>query len=333
MRDKNHRELLCRIAELSYLRNLTNVKIARQFDLSEARIGQLLQEARDRGIVRIEIAWRLTQWEQQLRNMFPCLKEAIVIPSESENPVLRAKLGSTVARYFDEHVKSGCKVGLGGGTTLLRMVEELETADRNISIFPTVIARRSSRIVHFDPYELASLLLSKSNWNVAQAYGLILPPAKEKLEDDIIKAAKQLEKEKREVLKNNEDAFSLYQEMKEVDYAFVCSGPIDNPYSQESTVKALSARGLKRETLKKAGVIGHIDGLFLCKDEPYEISPHITLTRKELAIMSKNPNKTVVLVSGGAFNARCLKLILEKKLCNVFITDKSTVMAIEEAKI
>ncbi|MER3417482.1 MAG: DNA-binding transcriptional regulator [Gemmataceae bacterium] len=138
---EDDRQLMARLADLYYLRDLTQQEIAERLGLSRPTVSRLLQRARTEGIVRIEVnppegshhelAWEL---EERFR-----LREAIVVTGHSESPSLtRRALGQAGARYLDRCLKGGEVVGISWGTTLNEVVQHVRHRALRTTTVPLV---------------------------------------------------------------------------------------------------------------------------------------------------------------------------------------------------
>lgn len=122
------RELLTKVADLYYLRQMTQQEIAERLGLSRPAVSRLLQRARTEGVVRIEIHppdeshYAL---ERELEDRFG-LREAVVVTGRSESPTLtRRALGQAGARYLERRLRGREVVGVSWGTTLNEVVHHV----------------------------------------------------------------------------------------------------------------------------------------------------------------------------------------------------------------
>jgi deoxyribonucleoside regulator len=120
--------MLARISELYYLHGLNQSEIAAEFGLSRIKVVRLLKEARERGVVRIEIV----NPTDYCRNLSDSLKQAfglhkaIVVP-EGDHPgeVLMQALGKAAADHLSGVLKDGDRLGIGWGTMVRHVVDQL----------------------------------------------------------------------------------------------------------------------------------------------------------------------------------------------------------------
>lgn len=116
-------DLLATVASLYYNFNQSQAEIASRFDLSPSKVSRLIKEARDRGIVEIQIHMpipRDLELEQTLIREF-CLKDAYILKTsaDSDDEVSLDGLGKLAANYLErviEALKPGAIIGVAWGT-------------------------------------------------------------------------------------------------------------------------------------------------------------------------------------------------------------------------
>lgn len=120
--------LTVRVAELYYDENKTQDEIGGLLKLTRWKVGRLLSQARERGIVRIEIvhprARRLTL-ERDLVDRFG-LTDAIVVPTPSGPDELRTHVGQAAADYLASLRPVPRTLGISWGRTLSDIADRLE---------------------------------------------------------------------------------------------------------------------------------------------------------------------------------------------------------------
>ena len=120
--------LLIEAARLYYEHNLNQAQIATRLDVSRPGVSRLLQEARDTGIVKIQIVdpgARGTRLESSLREKFG-LKHAIVVPSDKQDTVLKSRMGSALITLLDQLLTENTTLGVSWGSTLQAATEHLK---------------------------------------------------------------------------------------------------------------------------------------------------------------------------------------------------------------
>jgi deoxyribonucleoside regulator len=120
---------LIKVARLYYLYNLSQQQIADKLRISRPGVSRLLREARDRGVVRVEIVdpeGNGADIERSLREKFG-LKKAVVVPNEgaSDESGLKQRLGLAAAGVLDGLIREGSVVGISWGSTMQELVRHL----------------------------------------------------------------------------------------------------------------------------------------------------------------------------------------------------------------
>jgi len=132
---------MAKVADLYYLRNLTQQEIATRLGLSRPAVSRLLTRSRLAGIVRIEVTQpegTHPRLEHALEEGFG-LREAIVIPGRSESPtVTRRALGQAAAEYLDRVLKGGERVGVSWGATLRAVMDYVRPRALSTVVVPLV---------------------------------------------------------------------------------------------------------------------------------------------------------------------------------------------------
>ncbi|MFS0779122.1 sugar-binding transcriptional regulator [Neobacillus sp. 3P2-tot-E-2] len=115
-------------AKLYYLLDHNQNDIAKILGVSRPTVSRLLQQAKEKGIVQINIMDPTEDVESltaQLEKKFN-LKRAIVAPiPQFENHIIKNYLGEKAALYLDEIVKDQDIIGVTWGTTLYHIAVEL----------------------------------------------------------------------------------------------------------------------------------------------------------------------------------------------------------------
>jgi len=124
----NNISLIVEVARLYYDYQLSQNQIAQKIGISRPGVSRLLTQAREKGIVRIEIIdpeQNTTQVESQLSEKFD-LKKVIIVPNEDlPDSELKKRLGLTAAKYLDKLMKEGITLGVSWGSTIQSVANQL----------------------------------------------------------------------------------------------------------------------------------------------------------------------------------------------------------------
>lgn len=116
----NDEVLSVRAAELYYEENKTQDEIGSLLGLNRWKVGRLLAQARDLGIIRIEIVHpraRRLPVERELRARFG-LRDAIVVPLPADGSTLRSRVAEAAADYLTALRPVPRTLGVSWGRTL-----------------------------------------------------------------------------------------------------------------------------------------------------------------------------------------------------------------------
>lgn len=123
--------LLVSLARAYYEQGLTQEEIARTLPISRSQVSRYLSEARELGIVQFRIvdpSARVDDLAEQLRQRFPSLKTAIVVPVFSQDAeIARRMVGMACAAYLLQVVHPGQCLCIGYGRTIRSSIEALKS--------------------------------------------------------------------------------------------------------------------------------------------------------------------------------------------------------------
>jgi len=115
-------------ARLYYEHNFSQQQIAQKLGISRPGVSRLLQQARNKGIVKIQIidpSARGTLLERKIREKFR-LKRVVVVPNDDEDEkIIKDRIGSAAAGILDDYIHSGMIFGISWGTTMLSVARHV----------------------------------------------------------------------------------------------------------------------------------------------------------------------------------------------------------------
>ncbi len=120
--------LLLEAARLYYEHNLNQAQIATRLDVSRPGVSRLLQEARNTGIVKIQIVdpgAGGTRLEAALREKYS-LQHVVVVPSDANESILKSRLGFALIALLDTMLTENTTLGVSWGSTLQAATEHLK---------------------------------------------------------------------------------------------------------------------------------------------------------------------------------------------------------------
>src|ERR1700761_7114377 len=120
--------LAVRVAELYYDENKTQDEIGGLLKITRWKVGRLLAQAREQGIVRIEIVHpraRRLSVERELRERFG-LTEAVVIPASADESDVQERVAQAAADYLTALRPVPRTLGISWGRTLNEIADRLD---------------------------------------------------------------------------------------------------------------------------------------------------------------------------------------------------------------
>ena len=130
--------ILAMVANMYYNSNLTQSQIAERLYTSRSKVSRMLKEARELGIVRIDIKepWeRNLEYETNMKALFPLDNIRVVKVKSAGMEDVERSIGQVAAYYLDSIIKKDIIVGISWGNTLYRVVKYISANNKkNIPI-------------------------------------------------------------------------------------------------------------------------------------------------------------------------------------------------------
>lgn len=119
---------LVEAAKLYYEHQLSQQEISKKLGVSRPTISRLLQQARETGIVRIEIIDPSeigTRLEAALIKKFKLKKVAVVPNDTDDTKIIKKRLGKAAVLLVDQLISEGTILGISWGTTMQEVARQL----------------------------------------------------------------------------------------------------------------------------------------------------------------------------------------------------------------
>jgi lsr operon transcriptional repressor len=318
--DHNHRmtsiiqtdedQFLARIAWLYYMEELTQAEIAERLNLSRIKITRYLKQAREKGIVQINIQSNNSstlELESALSNRFNLKDVKVVMSVEHRQSQLRL-LAQGASEWLVPRLESGLTIGIGLSRTLSYMPEYFHPKRKIMCDFTDIIGGvtgPSSTMISLNiTSQMAEIcggrpfrLLAPSVVSSKQAYEIILS----------------------EPVLNE-----VFQKALHCDIIFQSCGGVD------TGALLYENKSLQSETLQflsDNGAVGDILGHFVDIDgNPVKVPYDELIISISLEALQKV--HLGVLVAGGQEKVKTIHAALKAKYFNVLITDEQTAMEV-----
>ena len=305
MRDDWPEQLAVRIAHYYYNLGMTQQQIATEIGIGRARVIRLLNEARKRGLVSVQINSPLlenVELAEQLSKRWDLLSAEVCLSHASDEHQLATQLGAAAGNAILPLLKNDMTIGLGWGISLKEMVVQLQRYPlQNVSVVSLLgsLTRRST-IARF---EATTEFAAKLN-----AECLYLP------------APIVCDSEKtRELLMTQPMFQDIHQRALNADIAIVSIGGLNS-----STIREVEMVDDKEyRSAVKEGAIGNFLGYFIDADAEMVNHP---VNRRVIGISGKVFKKIPrrVMISAGENKVEALKAILDQGLVTDIVTDVAT---------
>jgi lsr operon transcriptional repressor len=303
-------QLRVRVAWLYFMEGLTQADIAAKLGITRLRANRLLGEARESGLVNIQVNARLANCVALERRLVgeTGLKDAVIVPTPADHEQIPVVLGRATADYLARHLRENRvrALGIGWGATLRETVRHLHSddlPDLGINSMMGGLTYGSE----LNTFEIASEFARRVN---AQCNYLAAPiyAGSPKSRDTILA----------------QDVFrDTFQRLATIDMALMSVGDL-------SRRSLLMRYGLPRdvtvESLRAAGAVGDIMGTFLdVRGEPVRHALNKRVIAMPIDMLRKVA--TVIVASGGLNKTAILAGVLHSRLCTVLVSDEASARA------
>jgi DNA-binding transcriptional regulator LsrR (DeoR family) len=305
---KNRQVLLADIAEMYFLEGKTQAEIADAIGATRSNISRMLTEARNSGIVLIQIKRPLqedTALAQQLIERFDLVHARVINVDQSTQRL--NLLGKAAGNELVSHLKPGWVIGTSWGTAISTTVEEIEgvTPPAGIRVVQ-LLGALGARIAQYDAHAIVRRLADKLD-----AEGVYLN-APFLVEDQNIA---------RSLLANRSIAETL-SFGKQADIALLGVGSSDPEHSSYYLADYVNKQDMLE--IQKTGAIGDVCGRF------YDINGKMTAFEFQNRLIGISANNLTNIpirigVAGGPAKVGPIIGALRSKLINILVSDTQTV--------
>ena len=130
MKTQYKSEILVEAAKLYYEHQLSQLEISKKLKVSRPTVSRLLNQARNTGIVRIDIIDPSeigTQLESALINKYE-LKKVVVVPNDTDdNQIIKKRLGKAAVILVDQLITESTILGISWGTTMQQVARQIRS--------------------------------------------------------------------------------------------------------------------------------------------------------------------------------------------------------------
>jgi deoxyribonucleoside regulator len=309
--------LKLKAAYLYYYDALSQKQVADQLNISRPTLNKMLKEARQEGMVKIEIYdyknyFNLIKQENQICTKFGLKHAKIVDSFTNDRSVIKERISKTAASYFNQMIRSGMCVGVGWSPLLENMANYI-TPLKNITNAEFVsLLGGSGNLDYQINTNLLNEKIAKFFYN-SSIYNLYTPIF---TSDLTLYSALTEDKSIKKVM----------NKMRDLDIALI------GVEGDGTSSTALMTSSVPKEYIKDLhdeNVVGNICARFydidgnICVKDLYNKTISISLD-----ILKKTP--TIVALASGQHSVKALIGAARGGYYNVLITDENTAKAMLE---
>lgn len=301
----NDLSLLVEVAKLYYEDDLNQAQIGQQLEISRSTVSRLLKEARNRGVVKIEIDYkwvRDSSLERELAHAFS-LSQVRVLRSEgrSEDEMIDG-LGHFAGHYLDSIVRPGMVLGVSYGRSIASVVRHVNAREvKDLTIVQIIGALGSGNPLQDGP-DLARQLANKYSATYRYLHAPLMV----------------ISSETHDRLVQEPLVRDLLQTARAADVVLTGVGPLSADASGLIFQGYLDKRD--HERLEALGSVGHICAQFFGVDGRL-VSSHVNQRAITIGLKALQNVPMVVIVAGGTEKVRALRGALRGGYTNVLVTD------------
>lgn len=301
------------ICRMFYEQNLSKTEIAQVHRISLTHVNRLLREARERGILEIQIrSPRFEDLELRIIEKYG-LRDARVVQGTDDVDAQRAEIAREAASYFEQHVPEGSKVGLSSGRTMFELVSGLQEKPRQLTIYPlNVVVESNATVASVTANTVATALWFRCR-PVATAHQveMFFPDEPDETLEAVVASLLQ-----------RKSVQGLLSHIDDLDFYFLGAAPLR---SDSQIVDWSKRHGSDLLALSHRGIVGDIAfNLLNAAGEQVFTGIENLLFHTDIETLkgaSSGGRKLVVLVAGGRDKTRVVKAALLGKICNTLICD------------
>ena len=304
--DLADRPLLVAVARRFYLEDRSKVEIANELGLSRFKVARMLELARERGIVTIQLndgGSEIPDLSSRLAAAVG-LERAVVVESHGSAEAVRRQIGRAAADHLQRTLRDGDSLGISWGRTINAMTESLTSLPR-VSV--TQLTGTVGNDLSQSPVEMVRKVALSSG---GSAHAVFTPM--------VVADARTAQS-----LRTQPDVAEVLGRLEHLSAAVLALGSWAPP---ESQLRATLTEE-DREKLEHEGVVAEV-GATLLNDAGTQVAEEfssrcIAITTDQLRRVGR-----VVLVAGGARKARAALAASKTGFVAEMITDRALAEAL-----
>lgn len=306
--------LTVRVAELYYDEAKTQDEIGALLKISRWKVGRLLTQAREKGIVRIEIVHpraRRLGLEREISERFH-LSDAVVVPMPDDESATLDRVAQAAADHLAALRPVPRTLGVSWGRTLTAVAEALpEGWAHGVDVVQlnggVSLNRRSGGA--------ASLAMTIAQRAGGQATLLPSPAILERVET-------------KQAIEADRTVSAILEQAREAQTYLYSAGPAD---ATSAHVENGYLKPAEVEELARRGAVGDVLGRYIDADGNV-VDPQLDARTVGVGLDLLRAAKQAIFVTAGAAKLDIARTVVSSGLCSVLVTDETTARALLEER-
>lgn len=304
--DEAEWRLLSSVARRFYLEDASKTDLATEFSISRFRIARLLQQAREQGVVTIEINDRdgprgglSTELAAHL-----LLDECVVVKAGDTEDDNRRRLARAAAPLIARSVREDDVIGLSWGRTLVAIGEELP------ALTPCTVVQLTGTVgndFRQSPVEVIRRISGRSSVGAVAVFAPLFAVSESAAD----------------TFRNDPAIRGALSRYADLSLAVLAVGSWDPPITQLGPL----INAIDRADLAREGAIAEIAGIFLRGDGSVI---ETDLSRRRISVSAEELTETpkVVAVAGSVDKAGAISAVARSGILTSLVTDDRTAAAL-----
>ncbi len=301
--DASAHHLNARVVWYYYIGNKTQQEIADELGITRLRVNRIIGQAKASGAVNIEIRMPLAECvalEEALKQAFG-LRDVAIVPAMSEIDQQKRVIGEAAGTMLDGLLRPGQTIGVGWGQTLLSVARKLSRPVPGGRVI--AMMGRPDASLRADSFEAASELARVVGAGCQHIPSLLYYP------DEASFAA----------LQDYEPLAAVLADARNADIGLVTCGDLSD---RQQIFAATSITVQEIDTLRAAGAIGEVLGMFLDEDGRPVDHP---INRRIMALSPEALRRLPesILAAGGLYKQAIIGSVIRGGYVKRLVTDEA----------
>lgn len=308
--------LMVKVAQMYYIDGMKQEEIAKELQISRSLISMILTEAKEVGIVQINIRnpqLNNDELSKEFEERFN-LKKCVIVPTAVQDlNTLRKLVAQRAVDIFNQEVSEQSNVGISWGRTCFEFITQFsaETVYKDVSVVPLIGG--SNQIAHyFQVNEMVRIFAEKIG---GTPYFVYAPSLNASIEE-------------KRIFENSAYMQPILEKWANMDIivAAVGSLPDMNAHERESYIGESEIQSI----LEKSEAVGDVCARYFDKEGNFIKNEYFDRIMG-VSIEELRRARTTIGVATGPEKVNAILAAMKTKIFNIFITDEQTAKSVLKA--